>query len=968
MPTLTGSGPTPRRRAVLAAGLIITIITSLLTLSSMWPARAATFANLGPVDPTSLIPQWYTDANGTSLQPCLDGPPLCFSTTADLLDPAQGEAFYELANVDLNTSGGLGLAEFALEAALFNGPPEMSVFQRVRFRFNTTSPGVFTITHPFGQQTFTVASVGAGFEINDTVDAGCFGSQFNTCNDGIAPEFDAALTGPMGTFLEWDPAVAPAAPAGFIGDNATPHAVIGSPLAQNFVRIDGPDIGGPGINTVQTNLFTMTGKRLPGVSAKPATVAFPDTHVGVVSTPTAVTLTNTGTAALPFTASLVGTNPADFRLPAGGTCAGAIPAGRSCTLNVAFAPLVGALGARTATLNIAHGALGSPATVPLSGNALPAIPATPTGTPAPGTYLSPQAVTLAAASPGVIHFTTNGTPATAASPAVSGPIALPLGTTTIRAVNVDALGSVSPEATLSYTAISVSGISASRPTITIATAATPLGISGSSVGASALNVVLDDANAVATPAVIVPATITPVAGGQTWSASFSGAQLASLQDGTLTAIVMAGTSPAGSVTVVKDTVAPGTPVPSLTPGTYQNARSIVLTAEPLAVIHFVQNGTATASSPVLAAGQLISLPEGTSTVSAVAVDNFGNVSPVGSFAYTIQLGTNVDKASLNLGSAVVAQTSAPGTVTVTNDSPRLVTIQTVGIGGTNGADFALGGGTCGAGTPLAPGGTCTVIVSMTPSATGTRSGTVTITDDSAIATHTIALSGLGLAQSRTLAISTTLVDFLKIPTGTVTPERLVTITSTGNTAAQVNAPTITGANANQFAITSNTCGLLAPTKTCTIGVTFAPTVRANAAGTLTVTAAGANTVTAALKGVGDKPLAAPPVPPAPAGPTKTVSLNPTTLAFNKTVLNTSAIQTVTVTSTGTVATPVSAVLGGANANQYTLTSDCPVELAPAATCTLTLVFHPTVRANANATITVSGPTVTSTITVKGSVR
>src|SRR5438046_3927077 len=61
----------------------------------------------------------------------------------------------------------------------------------------------------------------------------------------------------IGPFLQWDPA-ASVPPAGYIGQPAIPHAIIGS--ATNFFRFTGPNVGGPGVNTVQTNLFNVTGK------------------------------------------------------------------------------------------------------------------------------------------------------------------------------------------------------------------------------------------------------------------------------------------------------------------------------------------------------------------------------------------------------------------------------------------------------------------------------------------------------------------------------------------------------------------------------------------------------------------------------------------------------------------------------------------------------------------------------------
>src|SRR5262249_9158660 len=69
------------------------------------------------------------------------------------------------------------------------------------------------------------------------------------------------LGGRVGTFLEWDtgPITGPDGNQ-YVGDPNTTHAVKGSPFGTNFFKIDGPDIGGPGINTIQTNLFTLVGR------------------------------------------------------------------------------------------------------------------------------------------------------------------------------------------------------------------------------------------------------------------------------------------------------------------------------------------------------------------------------------------------------------------------------------------------------------------------------------------------------------------------------------------------------------------------------------------------------------------------------------------------------------------------------------------------------------------------------------
>ncbi len=62
-----------------------------------------------------------------------------------------------------------------------------------------------------------------------------------------------------------------APPAGFIGDVNVDHAVTGSPFGTNFVRLDGPNAGGLGVNTVSTNLFSVTGQ-IDGRLAAPLTI------------------------------------------------------------------------------------------------------------------------------------------------------------------------------------------------------------------------------------------------------------------------------------------------------------------------------------------------------------------------------------------------------------------------------------------------------------------------------------------------------------------------------------------------------------------------------------------------------------------------------------------------------------------------------------------------------------------------
>jgi hypothetical protein len=107
----------------------------------------------------------------------------------------------------------------------------------------------------------------------------------------------------------------------------------------------------------------------PVVSLGLSSIVFQPQQVGTTSTPSTVTLTNTGNATLNFTSiQIAGTNPGDFAFGAGMTCptgAGTLAAGNSCTISLTFTPA--APGARSGQVNIADDAAGSPQSISLSG-------------------------------------------------------------------------------------------------------------------------------------------------------------------------------------------------------------------------------------------------------------------------------------------------------------------------------------------------------------------------------------------------------------------------------------------------------------------------------------------------------------------------------------------------------------------------------------------------------------------------
>jgi len=104
---------------------------------------------------------------------------------------------------------------------------------------------------------------------------------------------------------------------------------------------------------------------VPVAFVSPTTISFATRNPGSASLPQGTTVTNLGGADL--VVSGVQTNNSDFAASLG-TCGAAVPSGASCAPQVIFTPSV--VGPRTATLQLAHNAAGSPSAVSLVGAGL----------------------------------------------------------------------------------------------------------------------------------------------------------------------------------------------------------------------------------------------------------------------------------------------------------------------------------------------------------------------------------------------------------------------------------------------------------------------------------------------------------------------------------------------------------------------------------------------------------------------
>ena len=325
--------------------------------ASVLPAPAhATLALTGPMDPVLGFPAWYEDANGTRLQLCINDPGCPVSPP--VLEPVapNDEAFYSLVNADLTGPAGQTVSmEFAIEAAFLDTPV---TFGRVQVTMSGMQPNTdYTFTHPYGTAVWTTDANGnmlSGFRAAARHEAGCFA--------GFAAPCDITLGTEIGPYLTWD-AAAGAPPAGYIGDGATPHAVVGT--ANNFVRVEGPGLP---VGGIQTNLFTVQGKLavppFPIFFAAPGSGDFGTQRVNTTVTRT-VTVKNNGLApTLPISSTAVSGPAASSFTIGADTCAGTtLASGATCTVAINFAPA--GEGALNANLDLIDS--GATHSVPLTG-------------------------------------------------------------------------------------------------------------------------------------------------------------------------------------------------------------------------------------------------------------------------------------------------------------------------------------------------------------------------------------------------------------------------------------------------------------------------------------------------------------------------------------------------------------------------------------------------------------------------
>ncbi len=268
--------------------------------------------------------------------------------------------------------------------------------------------------------------------------------------------------------------------------------------------------------------------------------------------------------------------------------------------------------------------------------------------------------------------------------------------------------------------------------------------------------------------------------------------------------------------------------------------------------------------------------------------------------------------SLTFASRLVGTTSPAQTVKLSNTGSVPLNISSIATTGdyteTNNCNASLG-----------KGASCNINVSFTPTATGTRSGTLSVTDNASGSPQTVALSGSGIAPAA--ALSPASLTFAGQLVGTTSSAQSVTLSNTGS--APLNISHI--ATSGDYTQNTNCGGSLGAGASCNINVSFKPTATGTRTGTLSVTDnASGSPQTVTLSGSGIAPAAA---------------LSPASLTFaNQLVGTTTAAQTVTLSNTGSAPLNISSI---ATAGDYTQTNNCGGSLDAGTSCSINVIFKPT---------------------------
>lgn len=288
--------------------------------------------------------------------------------------------------------------------------------------------------------------------------------------------------------------------------------------------------------------------------------------------------------------------------------------------------------------------------------------------------------------------------------------------------------------------------------------------------------------------------------------------------------------------------------------------------------------------------------------------------------------SNPTISSVSFGSINVGQ-SSPTTLTILNTGTVATTLNAPALSGVNAADFSV---TSQCMSSIAPGGTCSVTVTASPSQPTTRMATLTLTDSTLAVQQVLPLAVLGMYTAPVATPSS--LTFSYTPLGTISPAQSFMLTSYNNDPVSVKVGL---GLLSPFVLTQASTCAQTP---CQIYVAYAPTTyttayayAGNSFDNLYVTDLfSGQAFLVSLMGTITPP------------PVTSWTVLPTSLTFGtQTVGTTSAAQNIVLTNTGNQEIDFSVVeIGYYNYFDYSWVNTCKGVVLAGASCTIPVTFSP----------------------------
>ena len=306
---------------------------------------------------------------------------------------------------------------------------------------------------------------------------------------------------------------------------------------------------------------------------------------------------------------------------------------------------------------------------------------------------------------------------------------------------------------------------------------------------------------------------------------------------------------------------------------------------------------------------------------------FASASSLPAFAQSV----TVSPTSLSFGNQVQGVASSVQKVTLKNGQSKAITVTSI----TPSLSDYKQTNTCPVSpSTLAAGRSCTISVTFTPGALGSRTGTLTVTDTGTNSPQTVSLSGTGIAA---VTVSPSSISFGNQVIGAKSAASKVTVTNNQNKTLTI---TKIATSLSTDYTTTTTCPLSPKTlgagSNCSVSVFFTPTAAGTRSATLTISDNASVSPTVSLSGTGIVPAV----------------VSPNSLTFASQALGTSSLaQTVTLTNNQSTSLTITSVTS--NLSDFLVSSSCPSTLAAGASCTASVTFSPKAQGSRSGTLSFS---------------